>query len=94
MAAVGRFAQSPPSPPRWQQTRDRLGQFHTPEDVSSPVEPADQQPKAALHKYLPAGAGALVLGLAGFLLGGPIGAAVGLAVGAAVGHRVGKALLR
>jgi uncharacterized protein YcfJ len=53
-----------------------------------------KEPKAAFHKYVPAGAGALVLGLAGFLLGGPIGLVAGLLIGAVAGHYVGKALLR
>lgn len=64
------------------------------DDFMSKIE--GQQTKAAatpLHKHLPTIAGGLLLGLVGFLLGGPAGAAVGLAVGAVAGHLIGKALL-
>ncbi|OGS36889.1 MAG: hypothetical protein A2506_02775 [Elusimicrobia bacterium RIFOXYD12_FULL_66_9] len=65
------------------------------EDFMSKIEGQQtKEPSAPLHKYLPAGTGALLLGALGFFLGGPIGALIGAAVGAAVGHQVGKALLR
>ena len=64
------------------------------EDFMSSLEGQQtKQPSAPLHKYAPAGLGALLLAALGFAVGGPTGALIGTAAGAAIGHFVGKALL-
>jgi hypothetical protein len=71
---------------------------------SVPPAPADQSfmdsimklktgpPSTPWHQHMPTIAGGLLLGLAGFFLGGPIGALIGAAVGAAAGHFISKLL--